>query len=285
MSATVAAPEPARAPARDGWLGRLELGFRPGAGRTDMVRRRHVGPFVVQSALYPEGAPCHAILLHPPGGLVGGDRLELDLDCAAGAHALVTTPAAGKVYRSAGPQTRVRQDLRVAAGATLEFLPAECIVFDGARCFVDTHFHLQTGATLLAWDAWVMGRPASGEDFARGIARIGLELAVDARPLLVERSRIAGSSAWLRSAWGIRGHPCFATLVGFPAGEHALERSRRATDTEGCEAAVTLVDGVLVARAMAPGLIALRAQLQCWWQVLRPILTGCDASPPRIWST
>ena len=93
MAAIPAVAEKAPDPAQGGWLGALELGFAPGRGRTIMKRHSHLGPFVVQSPFYPEGAPCHAYLLHPPGGLVGGDRLQLEVGCAPGAHCLITTPA------------------------------------------------------------------------------------------------------------------------------------------------------------------------------------------------
>jgi len=269
----------------EGWLGALELGFAPGHGRTIMQRRSHRGPFVVQSPFYPEGAPCHAYLLHPPGGLVGGDCLRLDIACAAGAHALITTPAAGKIYRSAGAETRVRQHLRVAAGATLEFLPTESIVFDGARCTARTLLDLEAGATAVAWDAWVMGRPASGDGFDSGRMRQSLELSVDGRPLLLERNVIDGGGSWLRSAWGLGGRPACVTLVAWPGDERALEQARRATGIPGCDGSVTLVDGVLVARALAAGLVALREQMERWWRAVRPVLTGRTAVPPRIWAT
>lgn len=285
MVAIPAVSETAPGDRHEGWLGALELSFVLSHGRTIMKRRSHRGPFVVQSAFYPEGAPCHAYLLHPPGGLVGGDRLRLDIECAAGTHALITTPAAGKVYRSAGAETQVRQHLRVEKGATLEFLPTEAIVFDGARCTARTHLDLQVGATVIAWDAWVMGRPASGDGFASGRMRQSLELSENGQPLLLERNTVDGGGAWLRSAWGLGGRPACVTFLASPGGEHALEQARRATGIPGCDAAVTLVDGVLVGRAMAAGLVALRRQMERWWRAVRPVLTGRTAVPPRIWAT
>src|SRR5688500_9516313 len=89
----------------DGWLGRLELGFEEAGGATRVSRRRHEGALRVQRAFFPEGpAVPHVIVPPPPGGGVGGDRLEISIGLGPRARALVTTPAAQKLYRSAGPE-------------------------------------------------------------------------------------------------------------------------------------------------------------------------------------
>src|SRR5205085_6360717 len=88
-----------------GWQAELRLRFNcdaPGPlrpGRTRLVERQHRGPLVVQRPFYPEGDPCHVYLVHPPGGVVGGDALRIDATVDPGAHALITTPAATKFYR------------------------------------------------------------------------------------------------------------------------------------------------------------------------------------------
>ena len=268
-----------------GWLGELELDFEHRHGRTIVARSRHQGPFVVQSAFYPEGAPCHLYLLHPPGGLVGGDRLELGIRCARGSHALITTPAAGKIYRSAGDETHVQQHIRIAGGATVEFLPAECIVFDGARCSSATHLELESGAAVLAWEAWVMGRPASGHTFQTGLLRQSMEVTLDGRPIIWERNHVHGAGAWLHAPWGLGGRPACVSLVAFPADELTLGRARDADEVPGCDTGVSLMEGVLSCRAVAESAMVLRTQMERWWRVLRPLVTGLEPVPPRVWAT
>ncbi len=88
---------------------------------------------MVQRPFYPEGGTCHVYLLHPPGGVVGGDQLELQVQSEPGSHALITTPAATKFYRAGPhPHSLLQQNLQVR-DATLEWLPQETIVFDGAE--------------------------------------------------------------------------------------------------------------------------------------------------------
>ena len=169
-----AAPRTAVATARatpSGWEAHLELEFRREAARTVLSTRRHTGPLRVQKALYPEGADvCQAIVVHPPGGIVGGDSLAIDVDVGTGAHAQLTTPGATKWYRSAGSVARAETALRVAAGAVLEWLPQEAMLFDGARASIALRVDLAPGARFIGWDVICLGRTASGERFDVGRA-------------------------------------------------------------------------------------------------------------------
>jgi len=88
------------------WHGSLNLQYRRDGERTTALDR-HEGPLRVLQRLYPEGdAVCHHVLVHPPGGIVGGDVLHVDADLAAGSHALISTPGATRFYRSAGAEAR-----------------------------------------------------------------------------------------------------------------------------------------------------------------------------------
>src|SRR4029077_12089900 len=116
------------------WHAHLALGFARTDACTRLVRRTHEGPLVVQKPLYPEGGDvCQCIIVHPPGGIAGGDRVELHAVVEAGAHAQLTTPGATRWYRNAGPPEKQRIAFHVAEGASLEWLPQGTIVFDGAH--------------------------------------------------------------------------------------------------------------------------------------------------------
>lgn len=266
------------APVAPSWKAELRLGFEHRDGRTVLADRRHDGPLVVQKALYPEGgAVCHAIVVHPPAGIAGGDELQLSVRAAEGAHALLTTPGAGKWYRSAGAWAA--QNLRFDVSGALEWLPQETIVFDGATAQLETEVRLRAGARYLGWEILCLGRTGAGERFGKGELRLNSRLYRDDKLLWLERGRLAGGGALLDSPAGLQGMPVCATLVA--SGVRFDPAACR--EIEGV--AVTQLPGVLVARYLGDSGEQAKRQFAKLWAVLRPALFGRDAQPLRIWST
>src|SRR4051812_15146446 len=179
------APPAAASGSSAGWVAELDFGVVSRDAMSVLERRAHFGPVQVQRAFFPEGRGCcHIYVLHPPGGLVSGDTLSVRGEVGRGAHALVTTPAAGKVYRSGdGRHALQRQRFTVAADASLEWLPQETIVFDRARVELDTRVDLAGNATFMGWEILCLGRSVGGEPFRSGRCRQRLELWRDGRPL------------------------------------------------------------------------------------------------------
>ena len=139
---------------KKGWQASLDLQFQFLGGKTTLASRRHVGPLTVQRPFYPEEETCHLYLLHPPGGIVGGDELTISATMDPGCHTLITMPGASKFYRSSGAQARLQQTLTLAENSTLEWLPQDAIFFPGANAALSTAFHLAASSTLLApWPA------------------------------------------------------------------------------------------------------------------------------------
>lgn len=265
-------------PVAQSWKAELRLGFENRDGRTVLAERRHDGPLVVQKALYPEGdAVCHAIVVHPPAGIAGGDELELNARASTGAHALLTTPGAGKWYRSAGPWAS--QKLRFEVAGALEWLPQETIVFDGAMAQLETEVRLQGDARYLGWEILCLGRTGSGERFGKGKIRLHTRLYRDGKLLWMERGRIEGGGALLDSPVGLQGQSVCGTLVAAgPAADLAACR-----EIEGI--AVTQLPGVLVARTLGDSSEQAKKLFAKLWSVLRPATFGREAQMPRIWST
>ena len=176
------------------WCAELQLGFKRDHARTVLAHRKHVGPLVVQRPFYPEGDVCHVYLVHPPGGIVGGDRLHLNVTVGANAHALITTPAATKFYRAApGKHALLRQELQVTGG-TLEWLPQETILFREADASMATVARIDSRSRFFGWELTCYGRPASSELFNAGRARQHFELWIDDRPTLLDHLRIDGAA-------------------------------------------------------------------------------------------
>lgn len=275
-----------------GWLGHLSLHYRVQHGRT-VALDRHTGPLRVLQRLYPEGdAICHHVLVHPPGGLVGGDGLTLDAQLDAGAHALVTTPGATRFYRSEGAPATQQVNLHLADGARLEWLPMESIAHPGCEGVNRVTMDLAPSAELMGWDVLALGLPASGAPFDSGCFLQRLHWP----GVWLEQARIAADDAvLLNSPLGLAGHRVLATL--WWASGTALPRERRQTLLEGARevaAASPLAatagctspdEKLLLLRVLAPRVEPAMALLQAVRAAWRQAGWGLPANPPRLWST
>lgn len=279
------------------WLGHLTLDYRrddtaEGKGRT-IALDRHEGPLRVLQRLYPEGPGiCHHVLVHPPGGIVGGDRLEIDAHLAPGSHALITTPSATRFYRSAGELASQHSRLRLDDGARLEWLPLETLVYDAALAENRLRIELAPGAEMMGWDIVALGLPAAGLPFTRGHYTQHLELP----GRWLERGSLrAGDRLLLDSPLGLAGHMVMATLW-FAAGR-PLATARREALLDAARArcaghalaatsgATAPEDGVVVLRVLSHRVEPLFELLSRIWADWRGLAWQLTACPPRIWRT
>lgn len=265
-----------------GWQADLALRFARTRDRTALAERRHRGPLLVQRPFYPEGDEvCHTYLIHPPAGIVGGDDLNMAFDLEPGAHGLVTTPSATRWYYSRGAAARIRQHAKLRGGATLEWLPQENLLFDGAIAHLTTRIELCGDARFCGWEILGLGRPARGESFDGGRLDFRFELFRDRQPLLLER--LHGGPGGLP---GLGGHTSCATFLATGADTSALAAARQALDDAADSVcAATLLGDVLVARGVAAHCEPLRRAFTRLWSALRPPLLGRVAALPRIWHT
>ena len=275
------------------WLGHLTLDYRHDQEGRTIALDRHEGPLRVLQRLYPEGpGVCHHVLVHPPGGVVGGDRLELEASLAEGSHALITTPSATRFYRSAGATATQQVRARLAPGSRLEWLPQETLVYDAALAENHMRFELSAGAEMFGWDIVALGLPTAGLPFLRGHYTQHLELP----GRWLERGRLdAGDSALLDSPLGLAGHRVLATLW-FAAGQvlptarrEALLDAARArcgghalAASSGCTAPE---DGLVVLRLLGQRVEPVFELLSRVWADWRQLAWGLPACPPRVWRT
>jgi len=263
-------------PVAASWKASLSLRFSSVGGKT-VARHVSEGPLVVQKALYPDvPRRCHAIVVHPPGGIAGGD--ELVLEAGGEGDALLTTPGAAKWYRSAGAWAK--QALRFGLDGSLEWLPRETIVFDGALAELECEVHLKGAARYIGWELVCLGRTGSGERFSRGKLRIDTRIARDEKLLWMERGEIEGGCALMRSPVGLAGKTVFGSLIAAaPRFEPALVNECRKI------VATTVLPGILIARYLGDSSEEAMNAFTRLWAHLRPAVSGRDAVAPRIWST
>ena len=277
------------APKSPGWRASLHLEFAKRTNRTVLAHRSHEGPLVVQRPFYPEGDVCHIYLVHPPGGVVGGDTLEVHAKAHNGSHALITTPAATKFYRSDARTARQVQNIALD-DATFEWLPQETILFPDAYAHLATRAHLTKRSRFIGWEIVCYGRPASGLLYERGEANQDFEIWIDDVPIVLDHLRLTGASHSMKAQYGLASHTVLGTMFAFPADDALLTLARtaadeRASQVEGVSHACTKVDGVLVCRAVGAHADKVRTVLSSIWSAIRPAIASRPAIPPRIWAT
>ncbi len=276
-----------------GWHASLSLHYRRDTAGGTTAFDRHEGPLRVLQRLYPEGRQvCHHVIVHPPGGIVGGDRLDVELRLAEGTHALLTTPGASRFYRSQGEEACQSVRAELAEGARLEWLPLETIAYSGSLAANRQAFRLSPGAEMIGWDLLALGLPAAGQPFERGCFRQRLEVV----GAWLEQGRIdAADRRLLDSPVGFAGRPVLATLwfaAGTPLAAprrerlleaaHAIARAHPLSETAGCSA---VQPGVVVVRVLAPAVEPAFSLLASTWAAWRRQAWDLPACPPRSWRT
>ena len=274
------------------WHAQLDLDYRLEAGRC-VARHAHTGPLRILQSLYPEGERlCHNVLVHPPGGLVGGDTLDINIKVAPGAHGLVTTPGATRFYRSDGERALQRSCITMQTNTRLEWLPLEAICYSGCVAENRLTLNLNPGAELLGWDVTALGLPAAGQPFATGHFCQHIEVP----GVWLERAHIKALDARLmNSPLGLAGHRCMGTLFFIAGSPLARQRRQQALDAAreliashslcATAGATSPCGQVVVVRVLAPVVEPAMALLRQVWLAWRSHFWQQAASSPRIWST
>ena len=270
------------------WGARLDLEFSNSNNKTILSHRKHHGPLQVQKPFYPEpNGTCHVYILHPPGGVVGGDRLNICVDVNSNEHALITTPAAGKFYRSAGPVARQEQVIKVAPKGTLEWFPSENIIFSGAKAQIKTKIELSRDSNFMGWEISCLGRPASNENFSQGELDQRFEIWREGRPLQIERLSLKGGDSSLQAKWGLLGLPVIGNMVCMTDNTGLLDSlknlANNSTDQELFSA--TQVDDIILCYFLGNSAERARNYFIKAWKIFRQGVIQLEVVEPRIWKT
>ncbi|KQT38034.1 urease accessory protein UreD [Methylophilus sp. Leaf414] len=269
------------------WQARLELGFARRDARSYLAHRLHHGPLVVQKSLHPEGEDiCHAVVVHPPGGVAGGDALHLQVQVGEGARALLTTPGAGKWYKANGTKATQTLTFQLAAGSGLEWLPQENILFDAAEVGFSAEIALAADATLAAWDIVCLGRQAQQEIWQSGFYQLNQRITRNGRLIWNERARMQADDLVKTSRVGLGGAAVFGTfLVCAGAVPAEVLQACREIVLSDAKVGITALPEVLCIRYIGNASQQARQYFEHCWQILRPWYYQKDAIRPRIWNT
>jgi urease accessory protein len=275
------------------WRARFSAHFYLAENQTRMGLTQHHGPLRVQRPYHPEPKDClHFYLLHPPGGLVGGDRVSVNLDLGADTKVLMTTPSAGKIYRNITPHYQVQESqLTLGHGAVLEYLPQENIIFNGAKAELATCVDLASEAIFIGWEIVCLGLHESHQVFNNGELKQLIKISRNGKPLFIERLALSGESDLLLSAAGLQACSVFGTLVITADIMHDEQISeqlicwQKSLDSTQVRIAITQKPGICIVRALGNKSEKLRESFQVFWQTVRPFILNREAFFPRIWST
>ena len=275
-----------------GWQASLQLGFsratRQPEQRTLLTRRHHFGPLQVQRPFYPENdGTCHVYLLHPPGGIVGGDQLSFAAHLDTASQVLLTTPAATKFYRSNGAIAHQQQIITLSDQACLEWLPQETIVYDGAQVQTSTRIELSTDSFFLGWEILCLGRPAAAEVFSQGCYRQRFQVWRNGLPLFIEQGRYDDTLEVLKTPWGLQQQPVSATLVCTTTQHELVDLIRNEINisTEHELFSVSQLQEVMVCRYLGSSTERAKSLFTQVWSLVRLAEIGKPGCPPRIWYT
>ena len=261
--------------------------------QTRMGKTMHFGPLRVQRPFFPEGTDLlHMYLLHPPGGLVGGDQLVIDVHAHDQAKVLVTTPSAGKLYRNETELDQVQQvSIKVGHDSAVEYLPQENIIFNGAKGVLNTQVQISGAGLFIGWEITCLGRPEGDALFTEGTLKQTLSVYHDDALLFIDRFNLDALSGVLTSKVGLQDYSAFATFVINRDIESAVMQQLLDLQSECNRASdhllmgVTQKNGILIIRALAHRAEPIRNQFESIWQLLRPVVYDRNACTPRIWNT
>ena len=273
---------------KTGWKAKLHLKFVEENHKTVLKQHSHQGPLQVQKAFYPEtNGGCHVYILHPPGGVVGGDSFDIKIEVDPNAKVLVTTPAAGKFYRSAGDEAYQQQTITVADNGVLEWFPSENIFFPGAKVKLETRVDLSRESHFIGWDVLCLGRPAIGETFSHGQLTQKFEIFQNGRPIRLDRLLVREKDAILDAKWGLGGKPVVGTFFCLTPRKDLVDSLRQSIGLPENDDlfSVTFVDDIILCRYLGNSVESVKRNFIKAWQILRVALRDHEAVIPRIWNT
>lgn len=267
-------------------------------GMTQLRRSQAQAPLKFQRPFYPEGkAICHGVMLHTAGGIVGGDRLSIDIKLGKSSHTLLTTAAATKLYRSTGNYSTQTTSISIADQGCLEWFPQETILFNGAQYRQNTHIDLVDNAIWVGWELTRLGRSARRETFQSGMWRSHTEVWRNNQPLWIDRQFVEGGGAMVHNQHGLADCPVVGSfaLVGRSVSTDVVTQIRTTwSELQALQTfkprsshkpiGVTRLHEGLLCRYRGASTLEARQLFISAWDIVRQKILHQGIHRPRIWS-
>ncbi len=274
---------------KSGWRAFLSLQYKFLENKTTLISRSHSGPLRIQKVLYPESpAICHTLVLHPPGGVAGGDNLNINVDLGTQAHVLITQPGATKWYKSNGLIASQNVSIKLAAKSVLEWFPQESIFFDQVKSKTHTLIDLKNDSSFFTWEIYCFGRRFSNESFLEGRLLTKYQIRLDDNWLLNEQGSFIGSDRFMYSPIGMANKSIWGTFIVYHSkiSKELISSCRDiAAEEKLALVGITYLNGMLIARYLGDSSESAKNYFIKIWQHLRPFLIGVEGVIPRIWRT
>jgi len=270
---------------------KLSLKFAAIDDTTRLVERDRFGPLLVQKPLYPEGDEiCHVVIIHPPGGVVSGDQLEMSAQAGPSAKVQITTPGAAKWYKSTGRTARQTIKIDVDKGGLMEWLPQETIFFNNTNVAIDHQVTLNGDAMYLGCEILCFGRTLSGEVFNNGKINQRTAIKRDEKIIWFEQISLNGEDSGQNRSLSLGNHTICATLLftGKTIPNTVIDQARlecKIISKDIGQFGVSQLKSVLVARYLGNSSEIARQVMLCCWNLFRQEYFGRNGTVPRMWNT
>jgi len=288
------------------WYAKLNLEFRQSGPETVLADNTHQGPLRVQRSFKESDGSKHVYILHPPGGYVAGDVIEIHILNQDKCHVVATSPSASKFYRClpSAPEQYQTIHLKSVDTSLLEWLPQETIFFRGANAKLETSIELSQAASFIGWEICCLGRTASGETFDLGQLTQTLTLACEGELIHRERFSINPGDSIHFQPWGLGANPVFGTLIARIVSDNShrdattqftiedelqqmitMLRAQFESKNEGLTWSMTTKNGIVLLRYLGTNSETCKAGFSIARQHLLKQLKNIEPVAPRIWAT
>ena len=270
------------------WEGLIDLNYHYKDQKTRVKSSYTRSPFRLQTPFYPENDHiCHSVIIHTAGGIVGGDRLVQNINLEENCHALITTPAAAKIYKTNGLTATQSTQITIASNSILEFLPQENIIFKGAKYQQNFQVLLGENSRFCTWEINRFGRTARGEKFNQGDWQSSYEVIQNGKLIWIDHQRLEGSDEICTSLNGLNNYAISATFywLGDDIPDELVSQCRDLISQviDRGEAGVTTLTKGMLCRYRGNSSTEVKRWFLQVWGILRRHFLNKDKIVSRIW--